>query len=215
MSSNPIEKFDGLARGYSAHDYADPGRYAERRANVAIGVGPPLAPGASVLDLACGDANMAEPFLARGFRYRGVDGSAAMIDEARGRLADRVPLEVARIDEYEPAEPVDLTLCLRAFYYPDDRQAFFRRIAGYTRTKFVFDFDPRVYDHAELDRDLRAGGFTTIELQPFFLPQRVAVPAPIRAALTALEHAGPLARAALHVRGIWFCSASGALPERS
>jgi len=203
-----IEKFDRLARGYSAHDYADPGRYSDRRAEVAIAVGPPLASGATVLDLACGDANMAEPFLARGFRYHGVDGSAAMIAEARGRLGDRVPLDVARIDEYDPPEPVDMTLCLRAFYYPDDRRAFFRRIAEYTRIKFVFDFDPRVYDRGELERDLRAAGFTGIDLKPFFLPQRVAVRAPVRAALAALEHTGPLARAALRVRGIWFCAAS-------
>ena len=207
--STPIEKFDRLARGYSARDYADPRRYSDRRAEVAIDVGPPLAPRATVLDLACGDANMAEPFLARGFRYRGVDGSAAMIEEARGRLGDRVPLDVARIDEYEPPGPVDLTICLRAFFYPEDRHAFFRRIAGYTRTKFVFDFEPRVYDRAEIERDLRVSGFTAIEFRPFFLPQRVAVPAPFRAALSALEHAGPLARAALHVRGIWFCAASG------
>lgn len=211
--SSPIDKFDRLAHGYSAHDYADPGRYSDRRAQVAIVVGPPLAPGATVLDLACGDANMAEPFLARGFRYLGVDGSAAMIGEARRRLGDRVPLDVARIDEYEPPEPVDLTICLRAFYYPDDRQAFFRRIADYTRSKFVFDFDPRVYDRGELERDLRTSGFDAIDLQPFFLPQRVAVPAPFRAALAALEQAGPLARAALHVRGIWFCAASR--PARS
>jgi SAM-dependent methyltransferase len=210
-----LEKFDGLARGYSAHDYADPRRYSDRRADVAIHVGPPLAPGAAVLDLACGDANMAEPFLARGFRYVGVDGSGAMIAEARGRLGDRVPLEVARIDEYEPQEPVDLTICLRAFYYPDDRRAFFRRIAEYTRTKFVFDFDPRVYDRRELERDLRASGFTAVDLQPFFLPQRVAVPAPFRAALGALERMGPLARGALRVRGIWFCAASGSARARS
>jgi SAM-dependent methyltransferase len=210
-----IEKFDRLARGYSAHDYADPVRYAERRAEIALRVGPELAAGAAVLDLACGDANMAEPFLARGFKYTGVDGSAAMIAEARARLGERAPLEVAHIDEYVPAEPVDLTLCLRAFYYPDDRRAFFRHIAGYTRTKFVFDFDPRVYDRAELERDLRASGFDRVELRPFFLPQRVAVPAPLRAALTALEHAGPLARAALHVRGIWFCAASSSSPART
>ena len=66
-----------------------------------------------------------------------------MIDEARARLGDRVPLDVALMDEYEPAEPVDMTLCLRAFYYAADRRAFLRRVAGYTRTKFVFDFDPR------------------------------------------------------------------------
>jgi SAM-dependent methyltransferase len=205
-----IEKFDRLARGYAAHDYADPVRYTARRAEIALGLGPPVPPGATVLDLACGDANMAEPFLARGLRYRGVDGSAAMIEEARGRLAGRVPLDVARIDEFEPPAPVELTVCLRAFFYPPDRRAFFRRIAGYTSTKFVFDFDPRVYDRAEIEADVLAGGFERIWLRPFFLPQRVSVPAPVRAALTGLEHAGPVARAALRVRGIWFCAASPA-----
>jgi hypothetical protein len=118
-----------------------------------------------------------------------------------------VRLEVARMDEYVPPEPVDLTLCLRAFYYPDDRAAFFRRVAGYTRIKFVFDFDPRVYDRATLVDELTASGFGRVELRPFFLPQRVAPPAPLRAALLALERAGPLARVALRARGIWFCAA--------
>jgi SAM-dependent methyltransferase len=205
-----IDKFDRLARGYSGHDYADPARYFERRARVATELGPPLAAGATILDLACGDANMAEPLLALGYRYRGVDGSPEMIAEAHRRLVDRVPLEHALIDEYEPVEPVDMTLCLRAFYYPADRHAFFRRVAGYTRTKFVFDFEPRTYDRDELVRDLRRAGFAEIALRPFFLPQRVRVPGPARAALRALEHGGPLARAALKVRGIWFCAASPA-----
>ena len=203
-----IDKFDKLARGYAAHDYADPARYSARRAEVALSIGPPLAPGATVLDLACGDANMAEPVLERGFRYRGVDGSAKMIEEARLRLGDAVPLEVSLIDRYTPPEPVDLTICLRAFYYPSDRVAFFRHVAGYTRTKFVFDFDPRVYDRRELLADLRTAGFGEVTLRPFFLPQRAAPPAPVRAALLALEHAGPLARVALRVRGIWFCAAA-------
>ena len=210
MSGGAIDKFDRLARGYSAHDYADPRRYAARRARVATELGPPLPPNATIVDLACGDANMAEPLLALGYRYRGVDGSAAMIAEARARLGDDVPLEVSLIDEYEPPEPVDMTMCLRAFYYPRDRHAFFRHVAGYTRTKFVFDFEPRTYDRDELVRDLRATGFGRVDLRPFFLPQRVRVPAPVRVALTALEHGGPLARAALKVRGIWFCSASPA-----
>jgi SAM-dependent methyltransferase len=205
-----IDKFDRLARGYSGHDYADPTRYFERRARVATELGPPLGAGATILDLACGDANMAEPLLALGYRYRGVDGSPEMIAEARRRLGDRVPLEHALIDEYEPREPVDMTLCLRAFYYPADRHAFFRRVAGYTRTKFVFDFEPRTYDRDELVRELRRAGFDEIDLRPFFLPQRVRVPAPARAALRALEHGGPLARAALKVRGIWFCAATPA-----
>ena len=203
-----VAKFDGLARGYSAHDYADPSGYGSRRAQVVAELAGPLAPGASLLDLACGDGNLAEPLLALGYRYSGVDGSAAMIAEARSRLGEAVRLDVALIDEYEPPEPVDVTVCLRAFYYPVDRRAFFRRVAGYTRTRFVFDFDPRVYDRAGLETDLRATGFDRIRLRPFFLPQRVAVPAPVGGALTALEHAGPLARAALHLRGIYFCAAS-------
>jgi SAM-dependent methyltransferase len=210
-----IEKFDRLARGYAAHDYADPARYTARRAEVALALGPPLAPGSTVLDLACGDANMAEPLLARGLRYRGVDGSAAMIEEARARLGDTVSLEVARMDEYVPPEPVDLTLCLRAFYYPADRGVFLRRVAAYTRVKLVFDFDPRAQDRGAIVRDLHANGFDRVELRPFFLPQRAAPPAPLRAALLALEDAGPLARAALKVRGIWFCAASPALPART
>lgn len=212
---NAIEKFDRLARGYAAHDYADPARYAARRAEVALALGPELPPGATVLDLACGDANMAEPLLARGLRYRGVDGSAVMIEEARARLGDAVSLEVARLDEYEPPEPVDLTLCLRALYYAADREAFLRRVAAYTRVKLVFDFDPRALDRRAIVRDLHANGFDRVELRPFFLPQRAAPPAPLRAALLALEDAGPLARAALKVRGIWFCAASPALPART
>lgn len=211
--SSPIEKFDRLAPGYAAHDYADPARYTARRAEIALGLGPKLAPGASVLDLACGDANMAEPLLARGLRYQGVDGSYGMIEEARARLGDRVPLEVALIDEYEPAEPVDMTLCLRAMYYPSDRRAFLRRIAGYTRVKLVFDFDPRAYDRSGFAGDLAACGYGPVEWRPFFLPQRVAVPAPLRLALTGLEHSGPLARVAMRVRGIWFCAATP--PERT
>ena len=205
-----LEKFDRLAKGYTDHDYADPGRYTVRRAEVATRLGPPLWPGATVLDLPCGDANMAEPLLALGYRYRGVDGSAAMIEEARARLGDRVPLDVSLMDEYEPDEPVDMTLCLRAFYYATDRRAFFRRVAGYTRMKFVFDFDPRTYDRAELLSDLRASGFAGLTLRPFFLPQQVAVPGLAFAALRGLEHTGPLARAALRVRGIWFVAATPA-----
>ena len=90
-TAEALEKFDRLAHGYTEHDYADPARYVARRAEVAAQLGPPLPPGATILDLPCGDANMAEPLLALGYAYRGVDGSAAMIDEARARLGDARP----------------------------------------------------------------------------------------------------------------------------
>jgi SAM-dependent methyltransferase len=205
-----LEKFDRLAAGYTEHDYADPARYVARRAEVVTRLGPPLEPGATILDLPCGDANMAEPLLALGYRYAGVDGSAAMIEEARRRLGERVPLDVALMDEYEPPGPVEMTLCLRAFYYAADRRGFFRRVAGYTRTKFVFDFDPRTYDRRELEDDLRASGFGELALVPFFLPLAVRVPRPVAGLLRGLERTGPLARAALRVRGIWFVAATPA-----
>lgn len=161
-----------------------------------------------MLDLACGDGIMAEPLLGLGFRYRGVDGSAAMIEEARSRLGTEVPLEVGLLESYEPPEPVDMTLCLRTVYALPDPREVFRRIAGYTRGKFVFDFDPRANDRDQLVRQLRESGFAGVELRPFLLPQSVALPGPLRAALFGLERSGPLARAALHVRGIWFCAAT-------
>jgi SAM-dependent methyltransferase len=205
--SDQLAKFDRLAAGYSAHEYADPALYAARRAEVATRLGPALQPGASVVDLACGDGNMAPPLQALGLRYRGVDGSAAMIAEARARLGPEAELDIGLIGEYEPAEPADLTLFLRTLYRFDDRTAVFRWAAGFTRVKLVFDFDPRVQSRQEILAELRAAGFARAELTPFLLPQRVAVPRAIRPALYALERTGPIARAALHVRGIWFCAA--------
>ena len=101
-----------------------------------------------------------------------------------------------------------MTLCLRGLYYAADRRRFLRRVAGFTRTKFVFDFDPRRHDRGEIERDLRASGFAEVTMRPWFLPLQVKVPGVARAALRGLEHTGPLARAALHVRGIWFVAAT-------
>jgi SAM-dependent methyltransferase len=161
-----------------------------------------------VLDLACGDGNVAEPLLALGLRYRGVDGSAAMVEEARARLGDRVPFDLGLLDEYEPPEPVDMTICLRTVYSLPDPRPVFRRVAGYTRRKLVFDFDPRATERDGVLRALRESGFGGVELRPFLLPQSVRLAAPARGAVLALERTGPLARAALRVRGIWFCAAT-------
>ena len=203
-------KFDLLAAGYSDHDYADPAHYLARRVEVVRRLGPPLPPGASVLDLGCGDATAADLLLGCGYRYHGVDASTGMIEAARWRLDERAGLEVGDFEHYEPAEPVDLTLSLRAVIYARNRPAFFRRVARYTRTKFVFDFNPRVQSRREIERELRDAGFSQLDFRPFFLPQLVAVGAPLRASLRCLESVPPLARVALRVRGIWFCAASGA-----
>ena len=98
-----------------------------------------------------------------------------------------------------------MTMCLRTSTRFPDRLAFFRRVAGYTRVKFVFDFDPRTHDRASSSSDLRES-----RLRATSSCARSSCRSGSRcrglafAALAALEHAGPLARAALHVRGIWF-----------
>ena len=201
-----LEKFDRIADGYSEHDYADPVRYGARRAKVIVELGSRLEPGESVLDLGCGDGIMAAPLGGYGLRYRGVDASEGMVAAARARNPG-LPFEVGRSEDYEPPEPVDGTICLRSFYYPPDRRAFFRGVAGYTRRKFVFDFRPRVHDADSVVADLEAAGFHRIELRPFFLPQLRRLPGPVIPIVYAAERTGPLALRATRRYGRLFCAA--------
>jgi SAM-dependent methyltransferase len=201
-----LDKFDRIADGYSEHDYADPLRYAARRAEVIVELGPRLQPGESVLDLGCGDGIMASPLGAYGLRYAGVDASTGMVDAAQARNPG-LPFAVARSEEYQPPEPVDATICLRSFYYPADRTEFFRHVAGYTRRKFIFDFRPKDTPAEAILADLRTAGFQEIELRPFFLPQLRRVPAAALPLLYAFERSGPLASRAAARYGRIFCAA--------
>ena len=200
------EKYDRIAEGFSEREYADPAGYSERRATVIVESAPGLLPGQSVLDLCCADGIMAQPLVRRGLRYEGVDLSERMIDVARARNPG-LPFVVSRCEEYEPDEPVDAVVCLRSFYQPPDRLAFFRRVAGYTRGKFVFDVLPRDFDTEPIVRDLREAGFSTVELRPFFMPQRRRLPRVALPVVVGLEQSGPVARLALRRFGTVFCVA--------
>lgn len=199
-------KYDALAQGFSEHDYADPAGYSTRRAELIVGLGPRLQPGQTVVDLCCADGIMAAPLAAYGLQYRGVDLSEGMVEAARARNPG-VEFVVARIEEYEPPVPVDATICLRSFYQAADRVAFFRRVAGYTRGKFVFDFRPRAHDAAPIVTDLRAAGFTTVELRPFFMPQRRRLPHVVLPLVDALERSGRPASLLARWYGRLFCVA--------
>jgi SAM-dependent methyltransferase len=201
-----LAKFDRIADGYSEHDYADPERYAAWRARLIVELAPRLEPGRSVLDLGCGDGIMAAPLAAYGLSYRGADASRGMVEAARARNPG-VPFDVGASEEYEPPAPVDATICLRSFYYPPDRRAFFRLVAGYTLGKFVFDFRPRDHDAASILADLGAAGFREAALRPFFLPQRRHLPAPGVPVVRGLERLGPPARYATRWYGRLFCVA--------
>jgi SAM-dependent methyltransferase len=195
-------KYDDKAERWTEEAYADADAYLAHRAELILSLGPKLEPGDGVLDLACGDGGLAAHL--PGLRYTGVDASPAMVDVARRHGRDVV---LADLNEYEPSEAVTATTCFRAIYYARDRAAFFRRVAGYTERKLVFDLNPRQYRVEEVREDLRAAGFDALELRPFFAPQRVSLPAPAAWALHALERTGPLARVLLAFRFSYLCAA--------
>jgi SAM-dependent methyltransferase len=196
------EKYAPKAERWTDDAYADADAYLAHRAELIVALGPELEPGDSVLDLACGDGGLAHHLA--GFHYTGVDASPEMVDAARRRGRNVV---LGDLNEYEPSQPVTATTCFRAIYYARDRPAFFRRVAGYTERKLVFDLNPRQYRVQDVRQELREAGFERLELRPFFSPQRVSLPRPAAAALRALERSGPLARLLLAVRFSYLCAA--------
>jgi SAM-dependent methyltransferase len=196
------------AREWTARSYADADAYLAHRAELVEALGPPLVPGDEVLDLACGDGGLGELLLRRGLRYRGVDLTPEMADEARRRLEGRAPVEAGDLNEYVPPAPVAATTVFRAIYYARDRRAFFRHVGSFTERKLVFDLNPRQYALADVLGDLRTAGFGETVLRPFFVPQTVSLPRVAIRAATALERSGPLARLVLRYRFTYLLAAS-------
>jgi SAM-dependent methyltransferase len=197
------EKYSAQATGWSEAQYADARRYLTRRAELVRSLGPRLAPGDLVLDLACGDGGLAD-FLPEQ-RYVGVDASEEMIAAglARGR-----ELVLADLNDYEPPQPVQATTIFRAIYYARDRRTLLGHIAGYTEVKLVFDINPRQFRLADLRPDLQAAGFDRLDVRPFFVPQTRALPRSFALGLRGLERTGPGAGLLLRFRFTLLCSAS-------
>jgi SAM-dependent methyltransferase len=196
------------AADWSERAYADVGPYLGHRADLIIGLGPRLPPGAEVLDLACGDGALGHALLALGMRYRGVDSTPEMVAAARARLGARAEVDDGDLNDYVPPAPVAATTVFRAIYYARDRRAFFEHVRAYTTTKLVFDLNPRQYRVEDVLADLRAAGFESVVLRPFFVPQTVALPRLLLALAKVLERSGPLARLALRVRFTYLVAAS-------
>jgi SAM-dependent methyltransferase len=206
-------KYDAAAEGWSDDQYADAAGYLRHRAELVLSLGPRLAAGDTVLDLACGDAGLADPLLDTGLSYVGVDLSRPMVDAARRRVGGRAEIYEGDLNDFAPATPVEATTCFRAVYYARDRPAFFHHVSSFTTIKVVFDLNPRQFRVEEVLADLAAAGLTEVELRPFFSPQRRALAEPLAAALRAAERSGPLARLALRVRFSYIVAAFR--PERS
>jgi SAM-dependent methyltransferase len=194
------DKYSGAAGAWSDAQYADTEAYLSHRAELVRNLGPRLEPGATVLDLACGDGALAD-FLPDQ-HYVGVDASAEMV--AAGRERGREVVQ-ADLNEYAPSDRVQATTIFRAIYYARDRRALLVRIAGYTEQKLVFDLNPRQYRLEEVRSDLFAAGFDRLDMRPFFVPQTRVAPF-----LTWLERSGPLAHLMLRYRFTVICAASRA-----
>jgi SAM-dependent methyltransferase len=195
------------AADWTERAYADVGPYLAHRAELIVGLGPPLQPGDEVLDLACGDGGLGEALLALGMRYRGVDSTPEMVAAARARLGERVSIDGGDLNDYVPPAPVAATTVFRAIYYARDRRAFFEHVRVHTTTKLVFDLNPRQYRVEDVVADLHAAGFGAVELRPFCVPQTVSLPRPALALAKLLERSGPLARLALRVRFTYLVAA--------
>jgi len=206
--TSKADQYARQADGWTEDAYADVGAYLAHRAELIEVLGPPLHAGETVLDLACGDGGLGDALLARGLRYRGVDATREMVDSARARLDGRADIGLGDLNEYEPTEPVAATTVFRAIYYARDRAAFFAHVAGFTEKKLIFDLNPRQYGVEGIRAELRAAGFASIELRPFFVPQTVRLPGPLLAGAKALERSGPLARLALRARFTYLVAAS-------
>jgi SAM-dependent methyltransferase len=196
------DKYAAQAARWSRDAYADPVAYLSHRGDLVLSLGPPLRPGDTLLDLACGDGGFADYL--PGIRYLGADASEEMVAAAKKEGRD---VTLADLNDFEPPEPVAATTCFRAIYYARDRAAFFRRVASYTERKFVFDLNPRQYRVEDVRADLRAAGFDELTLRPFFSPQRRSLRPFVVGLLHGLEHSGPIARALLAVRFSYLCAA--------
>jgi trans-aconitate 2-methyltransferase len=93
----------------------------------------PLNGGETVLDAGCGSGGVTRLLLERlpSGRVVGVDGSRAMIEEARANLepcADRVDLRVVDLLELQLEEPVDAVFSNATFHWVPDHDLLFRRL---------------------------------------------------------------------------------------
>ena len=157
------------------------------RAELVRTLGPPLAPGDVVLDLACGDGGLADYLPEQ--RYVGVDASELMVAAGRSRareLTRRRPerLCAAAAGAGDDDLSRDLLRARPSRALRSGSRATPRRSSSSTSTRASMRSTMCV-------ADLRRAGFDHVDTRPFFVPQTRALPF-----LQALERSGPLARLA-------------------
>lgn len=102
-------------------------------------------PVSEVLEICCGTGLMLEQLVGRGYSVTGLDRSAAMLEQARGRLGADVPLIHAELPEIPVRQQFDAVVCAAAAlnYMPDQDSLLktFHAVALTVREggSFVFD----------------------------------------------------------------------------
>jgi trans-aconitate 2-methyltransferase len=88
-----------------------------------------------VLDAGCGTGRVTAALLERVPRGEvvAVDGSPAMVEEARGRLGDRADVRVADLLELRLEQPVDAILSTATFHWIKDHDRLFERLLATLR----------------------------------------------------------------------------------
>lgn len=176
--------YDHIGVGYDQRRRADPRIVEELAALLAP------APGARLLDLACGTANYTRAFAARGGRWTGIDGSGRMLAAARERSPG---IALVRGDAHAlpfAADRFDGVLCTLAVHHFADRVRVFaevrRVLRGGPLVAFVCDHErtqrfwlrayfPEMFarmagrepSEAEMRADLERAGFARVETLPY------------------------------------------------
>ncbi|MCZ2523486.1 class I SAM-dependent methyltransferase [Streptomyces sp. HB2AG] len=103
------------------------------------------APVRNVLEICCGTGLMLHELVRRGYRVTGLDRSASMLEIARARLGDDVPLVRAELPDIPMEETFDAVVCPAAAlnYMPDEAtlEQTFRAVARRLPPGGPFVFD--------------------------------------------------------------------------
>jgi ubiquinone/menaquinone biosynthesis C-methylase UbiE len=119
------DAYDKMGLSFQQHAGDSAANAHDDRPAVLAALGPVM--GRQVLDAACGPGLYLHELLERGAEVAAFDASPVMVDLARQRTADRVPIDQAALGEPLPYPDgaFDLIVCALAIHYASDRAAAF------------------------------------------------------------------------------------------
>jgi len=174
MDDDVVHKYDALAAGYSSR-YADPAAVVTFYLRLVRSWGPPLWPGASVLEVSCADGFMTQGLVRAGYRVTALDIAPAMVEATATRLAGaglEADLRVADVRTWEPDGRWDVVLApmWTFFQYVENAPQVLARLARASNTKVLVDLNPRVHRVAEAVETMQGAGLRSLAWRPVAVP---------------------------------------------